>query len=107
MTELDEDLSPLRANRTGISHTVWISFKTRHAARIKIAVDPPDTLTLGGKTATMTIHDYKVTGADVPSTVIKQAEAFIEQNRDVLLRFWHGEIDAAEMVEQIRKPSGA
>jgi hypothetical protein len=79
----------------------------QHAARIKIAVDPPDTLTLGGKTATMTIHDYKVTGADVPSKVIKQAEAFIEQNRDVLMQFWNGEIDTPDMIEQIRRPSGA
>jgi hypothetical protein len=53
----------------------------------------------------MTIHEPNaVTGEAVPTHVIKQAEAFINRNRDVLLRFWNGEIDTGEMLDQIQKP---
>ncbi|MGA8649758.1 MAG: hypothetical protein WB677_03900 [Xanthobacteraceae bacterium] len=53
----------------------------------------------------MTIHEpYKVTGEAVPTHIIRQAEAFIERNRDVLLKFWNGEIDTGEMLDQLKKP---
>jgi hypothetical protein len=102
----EEDLSSLRKNRTGVDNTIWVSPKlASHAPRIKIAIDPPDSLTAGGKTATMTIHQpHVVTGERVPTHIIKQAEAFIDLNHDVLLRFWNGEIDTSEMLEQIQKP---
>ena len=102
----DEDLSSLRKGRTGVDNTIWVSPKMgSHAPRIKIAIDPPDALTLGGKTATMTIHEpHVVTGEAVPTHVIRQAETFIDRNRDVLLRFWNGEIDTEEMLDQIQKP---
>jgi hypothetical protein len=102
----DEDLSSLRKDRTGVDNTIWVSPKMgSHAPRIKIAIDPPDALTLGGKTATMTIHTpHVVTGEDVPTHVIRQAETFIDRNRAVLLRFWNGEIDTGEMLDQIQKP---
>jgi hypothetical protein len=102
----DEDLSSLRKDRTGVENTIWVSPKmSSHAPRIKIAIDPPHALTLGGKTATMTIHEpHVVTGEAVPTHVIRQAEAFIHRNRDVLLRFWNGEIDTGEMLDQIQKP---
>jgi hypothetical protein len=98
-------LSSLRKDRTGVDNTIWVSPRMgSHAPRIKIAIDPPDALTPGGKTATMTIHDVVVTGEAVPTHVIRQAEAFINRNRDVLLRFWNGEIDTAEMLDQIQTP---
>jgi hypothetical protein len=102
----DEDLSSLRKDRTGIDNTIWVSPKMgSHAPRIKIAIDPPDALTPGGKTATMTIHEpHTVTGQAVPTHVIRQAETFIDRNRDALLRFWNGEIDTGQMLEQLQKP---
>ncbi len=32
--------------KTGVDNTIWVSFKGRHrhAARIKVAIDPPDSL---------------------------------------------------------------
>jgi hypothetical protein len=102
----DEDLSSLRKDRTGVDNTIWVSPKMgSHAPRIKIAIDPPDALTPGGKTATMTIQKpHVVTGEAVPTHVIRQAEAFIHRNHAVLLRFWNGEIDTGEMLDQIQKP---
>ncbi|MEY9235370.1 hypothetical protein ABIF78_007693 [Bradyrhizobium japonicum] len=46
--ELEETLS-YRANVTGISHTVFIS------PRVKVAIDPPDSLDLRGTIATVTL----------------------------------------------------
>jgi hypothetical protein len=102
----DEDLSSLRKDRTGVDNTIWVSPRMgSHAARIKIAIDPPDALTPGGKTATMTIQKpHAVTGEAVPTHIIRQAEAFIQRNHEVLLRFWNGEIDTGEMLDQIQKP---
>jgi len=99
-----EDMVSLRTKRTGVDNTVFISAKGRgrHAPRIKIAVDPPDSLNAAGKNVTMAIHDYKIIGEKLPTHVAKQARQFIERNRDTLLRYWNDEIDTEEMISQLK-----
>ena len=99
----EEDLSSLRTKHTGVDNTIWVSVQMgQHGPRVKIAVDPPDSLVPGGKIATMTIDPpYKVTGANVPTHIIKQVQAFIELNRDVLMDHWNGKIDSIEMGQRI------
>src|SRR6516165_829314 len=44
--ELLEHMASSRKDVTGIDNTLWISPRgpTRHAARVKVALDPPDSL---------------------------------------------------------------
>jgi hypothetical protein len=101
-----EDMAALRTDVTGVDNTVFVSPKgyARHAARIKIAVDPPHSLDPTAKKASMAIHDYGTIGAYLPPQIVEQAKQFIERNRDVLLRYWNHEIDTDELTKQLRRP---
>src|SRR5258708_5488917 len=87
--DLAGDMVSLTNDRdhTGVDNTVFVSTKggARHAARIKIAIDPPDSLNAAGEKASMAIHDYSMTGAYMPPHLVEQAKQFIERNRDALL----------------------
>jgi hypothetical protein len=100
----DFDLANLISARTGVAHTIFASpkGKSRHAARIKIAVDPPDSLTGDGETASMAIHDYSVIGAYMPPHLVEQLKQFIERNRQTLLDYWDGKIDTGLLLERLR-----
>src|SRR5215831_473750 len=80
----DDDMVSLRSIKTGIDNIIFVSTKGRgrHAPRIKIAVDPPDTLNTASATASMTIQ---IRGEHVSSHLAEQARRFIESNRAVLL----------------------
>jgi hypothetical protein len=101
-----EDMAALRTNVTGVDYTVFVSPKgrARHAACIKIAVDPPHSLDPTAKNASMAIHDYSTIGAYLPPQIVEQAKQFIERNRDVLLRYWNHEIDTDELIKQLSRP---
>jgi hypothetical protein len=72
-------MSSLRRDETGVDNTIFVSTKgrARHAPRIKIAIDPPDSFNATSKTASMAFHDYSVTGAYVPPRLVEQATRFM------------------------------
>jgi hypothetical protein len=90
----------LRKDRTGVDNTVFVSTKgyARHAPRIKIAIDPPDSLNAAAKTASMAIH----AGAHMAPDLVEQVKRFIEQNRAALLDYWDNKIDTPELIERLR-----
>ena len=104
--EIDEaeDMVSLRKDRTGVDNTVFVSTKgyVRHAPRIKIAIDPPDSLNAAARTASMAIHDYSIAGAHMPPHLVEQAKRFIEQNRVALLEYWDNKIDTPESIDRLR-----
>jgi hypothetical protein len=104
--EIDEaeDMVSLRKGRTGVENTLFVSTKgyARHAPRIKIAIDPPDSLNPAAKTAAMAIHDYAIAGAQMPPDLVEQAKRFIERNRAPLLDYWDNKIDTPELIERLR-----
>jgi hypothetical protein len=110
LDEQEEDLAgymvSLRKDITGVDNTVFVSTKGhgRHAARIKIAVDLPDSFNETCKSASMAIHDFGLVGEYVPPRLVEQAKAFIEHNRDVLLGYWNGEFDTSELLKRLERP---
>jgi len=103
--ELVEEMVSYRKDVTGIDHTVFISPKghTRHSARIKLAIDPPDAVDPRGKTASIAIKDAEVmAGESVPPALLDQARRFINLNRDVLLEYWEYRIDTEQLRRRLR-----
>ena len=100
--ELVEEMVSYRKDVTGIDHTVFISPKghTRHGPRVKLAIDPPDTVDPRSKTASIAIkHPAIVAGEDVPAPLLDQVRRFIDLNRVTLLDYWEYRIDT----EQLRR----
>lgn len=104
-TDEVEDMVSLRTNLTGVDNTVFVSTKgySQHAPRIKIAIDPPDSLNAAGKNASMAIHDFSISGAHMPPALVDQAVQFINNNRPVLLDYWEAKIDTAELLQRVRR----
>jgi hypothetical protein len=100
-----EDMVSLRRNVTGVDATVFVSTKGygQHApACIRIAVGDPASLNaVTAGLASMAIRDCALTGAAPPPHIVEQAKQFIERNRETLLSYWDGQIDTAELVEQL------
>src|SRR5215472_13416178 len=88
--ELLEEMVSYRKDVTGVDNTIFISPKgnTRHAPRIKVAIDPPASVDPRGKTASVAITDGAVVGGEIPASLLDQARRFIDANRDVLLEYW-------------------
>jgi hypothetical protein len=102
--ELVEEMVSYRKDVTGIDHTVFISPKghTRHGARIKLAIDPPDSVDPRGKTASIAVNDAKlVAGENVPPALLDQVRRFIELNRGVLVDYWEYRIDTEQLRRRI------
>jgi hypothetical protein len=99
-----EDMVSLTPKETGVQNTLFVSTKgyVQHAPRIKIAIDPPDSFSAASKSASMALHDFKVTGERVPAHIARQAEQFIELNRQVLVDYWEFRIATAELLRRIR-----
>jgi len=96
--ELVEEMVSYRKDVTGIDHTVFISPKgqTRHSPRLKLAIDPPDTVDPRSKTASIAIKDAAVVaGEDLPAPLLDQVGRFIEVNRGALLDCWEHRYRAA------------
>jgi hypothetical protein len=104
--ELAGHMVSLRKDVTGVDNTVFVSTKGygRHAARIKIAIDPPNSFNETCESASMAIHNFGITGAYVPPRLMEQAKQFIERNRDVLLGYWNGDFDTLELGKRLRPP---
>jgi hypothetical protein len=100
-TDLQEMVS-YRANVTGVANTIFISPKgnARHAPRIKIAIDPPDSLDPRGATVSIAL-DGDVTVGPITPELLRQAQRFIELNRQVLLDYWNYRIDTEELRQRL------
>lgn len=101
--ELLEEMVSYRKNVTGIDNTIFISpkGKTRHAARIKLAIDPPDAVNPQSKIAAVTIADGTVAAGDVPPHLLEQVRRFIDANREVLLDYWEYRIDTEALRQRL------
>jgi hypothetical protein len=94
--DLQETLS-FRKDVTGITNTLFVA---PHA--IHVAIDPPNSLDpTACKTASISI-DGQVVAGDIEPELLRQAREFIARNRDVLLDYWHYEIDTGQLCHRLR-----
>jgi hypothetical protein len=102
--ELLEEMVSYRKDVTGVDNTIFISPKgnTRHAPRIKLAIDPPDSVDPRGKTASVAIGDGTVVVGDVTPRLLEQVRRFIDANRAVLLDYWEYRIDTETLRRRLR-----
>jgi len=104
-----EDMVSLPSKRTGVANTIFVSSgNPRHAPRIKIAVDPPDSFNPRGKSVSMQLHgDNDMVGEVLPpQRVIEQAKRWIKQNHAVLMLHWDNEISGDEAVRRLKPLPG-
>jgi hypothetical protein len=84
MTILDED-------DTGIKNNLWFQPVPggQHGPRIKVMIDPLRAVRPGGKEATVPFDSNAPATGDISSALEGQVRAFIDLNRDVLIKYWN------------------
>jgi len=103
--EMLGDMSSFRAKHTGVANTIFISTKEgiRCGPRIKVAIDPPDSLSPGCVHASIAIDSGEVVAGKKPGAkVLKQAWGWIALNQDALLDYWHQRIDIVDFRERMK-----
>jgi len=102
--ELLEHMASFRTDATGVDNTIWVSPKgrTRHAARTKVAIDPPDSLNATSQTAAVAVHDGSVAEGRIPSHILWQVQEFVRINREVLIDYWEERIDTRQLDQGVK-----
>jgi hypothetical protein len=102
--ELLSEMVSYRESVTGVSNTIFISPRgnTQNAARIKLAIDPPDSVDPQGKTASIAVADGAVMVGEVSAGLLKATRRFIELNRAVLIDCWEYRIDTEQLRARVR-----
>lgn len=105
--QLLAEMVPFRKNVTGVDNTVFISpkGKTRHAAGIKLAIDPPDSINPQSATASFATSDGAIVEGEpgnIPPHMLAQARQFIGANREALLDFWDYRIDIEALRQRLQ-----
>jgi hypothetical protein len=67
-----------------------------HGARIKVNIDPAMATRPGGKQATVPFDPKKPAKGPIAESLEKQVRAFIELNREVLMRYWRLEYSSTK-----------
>jgi|SRR5579871_396415 hypothetical protein len=99
MTVLNED-------DTGIFNTLWFQPAPgiAHGPRIKVMIDPPKAVRPGGQQATVPFDPDKPAEGGISSALERQVRAFIELNRDALLKEWNREFGSTREFLAAIKP---
>lgn len=103
--ELAEEIVSYRRKTTGVRNTVFISprGRTRHGPRIKVAIDPPDTVDPRGAVVSVEITNGEVVaGTGIDPELLAQVREFIDLNQAALLAYWNYEISTDELAERLR-----
>lgn len=97
--ELLSEMVSYRKAVTGIENTIFISPKghTQHGPRVKVAINPPDSVDPRGETASIAIPSGALMAGKIPVALHKRVQEFVHLNRDVLLDYWEYRIDTDEL----------
>jgi hypothetical protein len=103
--ELLGEMASFGKNVTGVDNTVFISAKgyARHGPRIKLAIDPPNSIDSTSETISIAIDSGEVVaGKAPPARLLKQVRRFIELNHDVLIDYWNSRFLTDELVRRLK-----
>jgi hypothetical protein len=102
--EMPEHMASFSWASTGVDNTIFLSPKgyARHAARIKVAIDPPKTLDVTAVTASVAVRDGALIDGKMAPALLRRVRQFIDLNREPILRYWSNEIDASELANALK-----
>ena len=95
------EMANLFSKHTGLPFVVWISYKggAQHDVRVKVSAGPkvaPDMPSVAIQ------PQVRVMEGNMSASDLALLTKWIEFNRDVLLKYWEGEIDTNDAIDAIR-----
>ncbi len=99
------EMANLFPRHTGLPVTVWVGPRggARHAARIKVCVEPGDRMRIDDAASMLIGDPPKVVRGKLDPMIAEAAGRWVLLNRDALLDYWHGKIDTFDLQSRLRK----
>ncbi len=102
------EMANLRQSSTGLPMVIWVSEKghAQHGPRIKVSKTHSHKANVTDAIS-VSISDEPeiVAGEGLSTRDFNSVKNYIKLNKDVLLDYWYGEIDTAELISKLKKVS--
>jgi hypothetical protein len=106
-TDRDSDapfeMANLFPKHTGLPFVVWISYKggAQHDICVKVSPGPK---ALPSETVAVAIRPHvRLVEGQIDAAGLRLLTKWIDLNRDVLVKYWDGEIDTKDAIDAIRR----
>ena len=93
------EMANLFPGTTGLPVTVWVSprDRARHAARIKANTVPGNRMDTAGTASVAIDPTPHLIAGTLDDRYLEPVQRWIALNRDMLIRYWNGEIDTGTL----------
>jgi hypothetical protein len=96
------EMAHLYPKHTGLPFVVWISYRGGAQRDVRVNVSPGPK-TIPSQIASVAIRpDVRVVEGRISPGDLASLREWIEQNREVLVQYWEGEIDTKDALDALR-----
>ncbi len=89
-------MASLSPKRTGLPFVVWISPKAGAPPDDRVKVSPGPAVLRSDLVSVAIRPDVRVVGGKMTGTDLALLQKWVELNRDVIIKYWEGEIEYTE-----------
>ena len=103
ITDAPFEMANLFPKHTGLPFVVWISYRggAQHDVRVKVSPGPK---AIPSELASIAIRPVvRLVEGEIAADDFALLAKWIELNRDVLLKYWEGEIDTKDALDSLRR----
>ncbi|CAN5319370.1 hypothetical protein BH09PSE1_BH09PSE1_01340 [soil metagenome] len=99
------DMANLRPKTTGLPMTIWVRHRghARHDARVKVCRALGDKIDVDDMAVVGICPQPALIEGALDAASLKVVQQWIVLNSDVLIGYWEGELDTAEMLQSLQK----
>ena len=99
------EMANLYPRTTGLPMTVWVSPRghARHDARVKVSRSGGERMVVDDTAVVAIRPEPSVLEGDLGSADLAAVARWIVRNRDVLLAYWDGTVDTAELIQRLQR----
>jgi hypothetical protein len=101
-SEAPFEMANLFSKHTGLPFVVWISYRggAQHDVRVKVSPGPK---ALPSEMASVAIRpNVRVVEGEMSASDLSALTQWIALNRDVLIKYWDGDIDTKDALDEIQ-----
>jgi hypothetical protein len=99
------EMANLYPKTTGLPMTVWVPPRghAQHDARIKVSSIPGDRMVLDDAAVVAIRPSPVMLEGSLSGPELKVVAAWISANRDVLIDYWEGVADTADLIQRLKR----
>jgi hypothetical protein len=99
------EMANLYPRTTGLPMTVWVSPRggARHDARIEVSPQPGDRMVPEGAASVAIRPEPRLVAGNLDAAAFRAVAGWIAVNREVLLDYWDGTADTADLIQRLSR----